>query len=261
MLCSRSKPRARAIPALLALALALGARVAGAEPDRAPEKTPGAPAPAPKLRLEAAAGVGWVRGNSDAAAQTLNEARGEASYLGIEGLVLGVHGLYQVGDRSFALTAPLPTQAGATRVVEREQRLVLGTTVGWDPLHSWAAQSRRAGLLLVVMALDVDQFMNRVAPVVGFEPGAGARAYARLFGPVTLHAGGSYQWITNFSSRASDERVVRARPLGTLRYDAALALTLVRFATLEARYAGESIDFMHEHTLSHSFLFGVRLDV
>jgi len=261
MLRRRPLSRVRVVPLLSALALVLGARAAAAQADEAPEKKGAAATPAPKFRLEAAGGVGWVRGTWDAQAQSLNEARGEASYFGFEGLVLGVHGLYQVGERSFAMTAPLSMQAGANRVFEREQRLVLGTTVGWDPLHSWVVPGQRAGLLLIPMVLDVDQFINRVAPVVGFEPGAGARGYVRLVGPVTLKAGGTYQWITNFSSRASDQRVVRARPIGTLRYDAALAVSLARFGTLEARYAGEAINFMHERTLGHSLLFGVSFDV
>lgn len=258
----RPQSRARITQLLLALACALGARAAAAEVDRGLEKKGETASSVPTFRLEAAGGVGWVRGTWDTQSQSLNEVRGEASYLGFDALVLGVHGLYQVGERSFAMTAPFSTQAGATRVLEREQRVVLGTTFGWDPLRSWAVPSRRrAGFLLIPMALDVDQFINRVAPVVGFEPGAGARGYVRLVGPVTLKAGGTYQWITNFSSRASDARVVRARPLGTLRYDAALAFTLARFATLEARYAGEAINFMHERTLGHSFLFGVSFDV
>ena len=254
--------RIRLLRAALGLACVLGPRVAGAAPDEGKTATPdsaGLAAP-PSVRLEAAGGVGWVRGASDAQWQPLNEARAEASYLGSPGLVLGVHGLYQAGERSFVLTAPLAGGTGDTRLLESERRVAFGATVGWDPLRCWTAPDRRAGFVLVVMALDVDQFMNRVAPIVGFEPGAGARGRVRIAGPVTLSAGGTYQWITNFSGRVSDERVIRARPLGTLRYDAKLAVAFTRFATLDARYAGESINFWHESTLAHSFLFGVSFD-
>jgi hypothetical protein len=138
--------------------------------------------------------------------------------------------------------------------------VAFGATVGWDPLRCWTAPNARAGFVLVVMALDVDQFMNRVAPIVGVEPGAGGRARVRIAGPVTLSAGGTYQWIVNFSSRASDARVLRAHPLGSLRYDAKLAIAFTRFATLDARYAGEALNFWHESTLAHSLLLGVSFD-
>ena len=259
---SRSLLGTRVIPALLGLGCVLGAGVAFAAPDAG--KTAAAdsakPAVPPLLRLEAAGGVGWVRGASDLSWQALNEARAEVSYLGSPGLVLGVHGLYQSGERSFVLTAPLAGGSGETRLFESERRVAFGTTVGWDPLRCWVAPDQRAGFVLVVMALDVDQFMNRVAPIVGFEPGAGARARVRVAGPVTLSAGGTYQWITNFSSRASDLRVIRARPLGTLRYDAKLAVAFTRFATVDARYVGESINFVYESTLAHSLLLGVSFD-
>lgn len=244
--------------------LALGAPARAAEADRAPDKpahdAKGA-ASTHQVRLEAAGGVGWVRGTWDAAAQQLNEARAEASYVGIDAVVLGAQGLYQDGERSFALTAPFPSSTEANRLVEREQRVAFGASFGWDPLRTWAApREHRAGFLLVAMRLDVDQFMNRVAPIVGFEPGAGVRGYARIAGPVMLRGGGTYQWITNFSGRAADARVVRARPIGTLRFDAGLGVALGRFLMLEGRYAGERIDFMHERTLGHSLLLGVSFD-
>jgi hypothetical protein len=246
------------------VALGLGAPVAAAEPDRGAEQpakeAAGAPV-TPKVRLEAAGGVGWVRGTWDVASQPLNEARVEASYLGLEGVVLGAQGLYQDGERSFALTAPFPSSGGTTRLVERERRLAFGVSFGWDPLRTWVEPSRhRAGFLLVPMRLDVDQFMNRVSPIVAFEPGAGVRGYVRLAGPVTLRGGGSYQWMTNFSARSADVRVVRARPIGTLRYDAGVGVALTRFLLFDARYAGERIDFMHERTQGHSVLLGVTFD-
>lgn len=258
--------RSKSIVASVAVSavLALARPVAAAEPDRGAEKpAPEAKGvtPTPKVRLEAAGGAGWVRGTWDAATQSLNEARAEASYLGVDAVVLGAQGLYQDGERSFALTAPFPSSDGATRVVERERRVTFGASFGWDPLRTWAApREHRAGFLVVAMRLDVDQFMNRLAPIVGFEPGAGVRGYARLVGPVTLRGGGTYQWITNFSGRVADARVVRARPIGTLRYDLGVGFALGRFLTFDARYAGERIDFMHERTLGHSLLLGVTFD-
>jgi hypothetical protein len=191
----------------------------------------------------------------------MSEVRGEVSYVKTEGATFGLHGLYQDGERSYTPTAPAVPALGSLPIVERERRLAIGGSVGWDPLHTWAAPSRhRAGFVLLVMKLDVDQLMNRVAPLVGVEPGAGFRSYVRLTGPVTLSGGGSYQWVTNFSARAATERVARGIPYGTLRYDARLGLALGRQTVLDLRYAGERFEFAHESTVVHSLLFGVSFD-
>jgi hypothetical protein len=191
----------------------------------------------------------------------MTEARAEVSYVKLEGAVLTLRGLYQDGERSYTPTSPVLPALGALPIVERERRLDVGIAVGWDPLRSWAVPSRRrAGVMLVVMALDLDQFMNRVAPLVGFEPGGGARAYVRLVGPLTLSAGGTYQWVTNFSGQVATDRMARGRPFGTLRYDVRLGLGVTPRTVLDLRYSGEAFEFEHDRILTHSLLFGASFD-
>jgi hypothetical protein len=252
----------RALAASLAAALSFAPAPAHAAPDTgtAPDAPPSKAMPV--ARLDAAGGVGWARDASDVQWRAITEARAELCYLGTPGMVLGLRGLYQASERSYATTGPVNLSAGGTRVVERERRVDVGAWLGWDPLHTWPdPSSHRAGFTLLVMAVDFDQQMNRLAPIVGLEPGAGLRSYVRVAGPLILRAGGTYQWVTNFSPPASSERVVRGGPLGTLRYDASLGVALWRMATLEARYDGESFAFLHDNTLTHAVLFGMTWDV
>jgi hypothetical protein len=243
------------------LALLLAASPAWPAPDAGVSSEGSTPHPA-FARFEAAGGVGWAHDDAEVGWRRFNQARGEVSYLDTPGLVLGLHGLYEDAERSFVATAPVDLSAGTTRVVARERRVDVGLSVGWDPMKCWPdPRQRRAGVMLEVMKLDLDQFMNRFAPLIGFEPGAGLRGYVRMVGPLTASAGGSYQWVTNFSDDAVTLRAVRGRPLGALRYDVKLALRLVRFGTLDARYAGESFEYMHDRTRTHALLLGATLDV
>ncbi len=260
MLCAHRSFRSAVKAATVALASTLAPVTGLAAPD-AQEPGSGVVAAAPTVRLDAAGGVGWANRSAEAKWRRMSEARAEVTYVKSEGALFAVRGLYQDGERSYTPTWPAAPALGALPVVERERRLALGISVGWDPLRTFAVPSRqRAGFMLVVMALDVDQFMNRVAPLVGFEPGAGARAYARLFGPLTLSAGGTYQWVTDFSARAATARVARGRPFGTLRYDARLGFAPNQRSVLELRYAGEAFEFEYERLLTHSLLLGVSFD-
>jgi hypothetical protein len=263
MPCVSRRQNSRALPAYLAALLSLATFTANAAPDAGTtQAAPAAPQAVPVARVDAAGGVGWARDASAAEWRALTEARAELGYFGTRGMVLGLRGLYQASERSYVTTGPVNLSAGGTRVVERERRVDVGAWLGWDPLHTWPdPRNHRAGFTLVVMALDLDQQMNRLAPIVGFEPGGGLKSYVHVAGPLVLRAGGTYQWVTNFSPPASSARVVRGMPLGTLRYDAALGVELFRVATLEARYAGESFTFLHDSTLTHAVLAGIVLDV
>jgi hypothetical protein len=232
--------------ATVALASALAPATGLAAPDTsepAPRGEVAVPT-VPTVRLDAAGGVGWATRSVDSTWRRMSEARAEVSYLKSEGASFALRGLYQDGERSYTPTLPAVPALGPLPVVDRERRLAVGLSVGWDPLRTFAVPSRRrAGFMLVVLALDVDQFMNRVAPLVGFEPGAGARAYVRLLGPLTLSAGGTYQWVTNFSTHAATVRLARGRPFGTVRYDARLGFAPSQRSVLDLRYAGEAFEF------------------
>jgi hypothetical protein len=260
MPCTRRWFRVVTGAATVALGLMLVSSTVAASDDgvrRAPSDTD----TVPTVRLEAAGGVGWAQRSLDLQWRRMSEARAKISYVKAAGAVLELHGLYQDGERSYTPTSPVLPAWGALPIVERERRLDVGIAVGWDPLHSWAVPSRRrAGLMLVVMALDVDQFMNRVAPLVGFEPGGGVRAYARVAGPLALSAGGTYQWVTNFSGQVATNRVARGRPFGTLRYDVRLGFGVTPRTVLDLRYAGEAFEFEYERLLTHSLLFGASFD-
>jgi hypothetical protein len=246
-----------AVTAALGVALASTAAAAPDEVGPAPRDTDSVPT----VRLDAAGGVGWAHRSSDLQWRRMTEARAEVGYVKTQGAVLTLHGLYQDGERSYTPTSPVLPALGALPIVERERRWDVGIAVGWDPLHSWAVPSRRrAGIMLVVMALDLDQFMNRLAPLVGFEPGGGVRGYVRVAGPFTLSAGGTYQWVTNFSGQVATDRVARGRPFGTLRYDARLGFGLTPRTVLDLRYAGEAFEFEHERLLIHSLLLGAAFD-
>ena len=217
----------------------------------------------PSLHLVARGGLAWARERPEVPWRQVSEGRAELTYLGTPGLVLGFRGLYQSYSRSYATPeplGPLGPLAAVPPAEYRETRVDVGAFVGWDPLRMWADQrARRAGFIMLVTALDFEQFDNALAPLVGFEPGGGARAFVRVAGPFTLRAGGVCQWVTNLSPHASSQRVVRGRPVGAVRYDAQAALSLWHRAEVELGYAGESFEF--ESTQTHSLLLGVSLDV
>jgi hypothetical protein len=249
------------LSAAVALWAGLLAAPAGADPDRGPAaETRPTPTP-PSVHLAPVAWLGWAREQPDMPWRRVSGVSAELTDVHTPGLVLGVHGLYQSSFRTYTPVATFGS-VPALPAAEQETRIDAGVFVGWDPLHTWADQrTRRAGFVMLVTALDLDQFMSHLSPLVGFEPGAGARAFVRVLGPLSVRAGGTCQWVTNLSPRASTARLARGRPLGTLRYDAKAVLALTHFAELELGYAGESFAFEFESTQIHSLVLGAALDV
>src|ERR1051325_515059 len=153
----RSNPRLGVPAGATTLALLLAASPAWPAPDAGVSSEGSTPHPT-FARFDAAGGVGWAHDDAEVGWRRLNQARGEVSYLDTPGLVLGLHGLYEDGERSFMATAPVDLSAGTTRVVARERRVDVGLSVGWDPMKRWPDQSqRRAGVMLEAMKLDLDQ--------------------------------------------------------------------------------------------------------
>jgi len=254
-------PRISLIACLASGIALLSAAPAGASPDQGPAPKSTSASAYPSVHLGASAGVGWARERPEAPWRQVSDVRAEATSLGTPGLVLGLHGLYQSYSRSYATPMASASAAQATPARYEERRLDVGAFVGWDPLHSWADQrARRAGFVMLVTALDLEQYDNELAPLLGLEPGGGVRAFVRVVGPLTLRAGGACQWVMNLSPHASTARLTRGRPRGTLRYDAQAVMALTRFAAVDLGYAGESFAFEFESTQTHSLLLGVSLD-
>jgi hypothetical protein len=239
-----------------------GTALAAADQGPARPEPPAAAAHPLSLDLTASGGLGFARERPELPWRRVPDARASAAYLGTPGFVFELHALYQSYYRSYRTPGLLGSGLPETSPEYKETRIDLGGFIGWDPLHTWQdRRSARAGFVVIVGELDLDQFANPIAPIVGFEPGGGARAYVRLLGPLELRGGGVCQWVTNLSPHASTVRFARGRPVGTWRYDLKAVLGLFRGGDLEAGYTGESFAFEFESTQAHSFVIGGTLHV